>query len=461
MKKNFLIFISILILDYTVSFAENKEELPALPSSFGVQEDEGIKNSEDKSIWQKIKSYIGFGADEKPSSQKQLEQHDSAIIPPIEKTKEAEQRPESKGIDGEKAIDKITSDNIAGNTDEGLAAINLPRNSGNEVDSPDQLKLPEGFDEDPANKEGGLSKLAQGVNNLDNTPLREALEDKAKEASNLQSMPETPKKAIEELSTPQLPEMIEDKAKASNIQSLPETPKKAIEELSTPQLPEALEDKAKEASNLQSLPETPKKEIEELSTPQLLEMIEDKAKEASNIQSLPETPKKEIEELSPPQLPEMIEDKAKAEESSVSETATPTAVVEDTKSTIPQYADTLNTTPKKEIGILKYKREFEVKNNSKLAEVPKISESELSRKDKSNAGIEEDDPKQLTFVSNEAQVLILPNDDIVLGVLTEEAELDQTDFRSYITKFWDNYNRLKREPKHLEIERFIDNYQEQ
>ena len=61
---------------------------------------------------------------------------------------------------------------------------------------------------------------------------------------------------------------------------------------------------------------------------------------------------------------------------------------------------------------------------------------------------------------NEAQVLILPNDDIVLGVLVDEAKLEQMDFRSYIDKFWENYNKLKREPRRLEIERFVENYDE-
>ena len=54
--------------------------------------------------------------------------------------------------------------------------------------------------------------------------------------------------------------------------------------------------------------------------------------------------------------------------------------------------------------------------------------------------------EQLQFVNNEAQVLILPNDDVVLGELTESARINDMDLYLYIKKFWENYNRIKREP---------------
>jgi len=133
--------------------------------------------------------------------------------------------------------------------------------------------------------------------------------------------------------------------------------------------------------------------------------------------------------------------------------------------TVPEYANAANQPNEDEAAISKYKKEFEAKT-SKPAVVPKISESELSLENKSKqvdlkaSDLEEFDAKQLKFVNNEAQVLILPNDDIVLGILVDEAKLEQMDFRSYIDKFWENYNKLKREPRRLEIERFIENYDE-
>ena len=133
--------------------------------------------------------------------------------------------------------------------------------------------------------------------------------------------------------------------------------------------------------------------------------------------------------------------------------------------TVPEYANAANQPNEDEAAISKYKKEFEAKT-SKPAVVPKISESELSLENKSKqvdlkaSDLEEFDAKQLKFVNNEAQVLILPNDDIVLGILVDEAKLEQMDFRSYIDKFWENYNKLKREPRRLEIERFVENYDE-
>ena len=70
------------------------------------------------------------------------------------------------------------------------------------------------------------------------------------------------------------------------------------------------------------------------------------------------------------------------------------------------------------------------------------------------------DSKQLQFVNNEAQVLILPNDDVVLGEVTKQARINNMDLHAYIKKFWKNYGVLKREPKRQELEQFIENYDE-
>ena len=70
------------------------------------------------------------------------------------------------------------------------------------------------------------------------------------------------------------------------------------------------------------------------------------------------------------------------------------------------------------------------------------------------------DSTQLQFVNNEAQVLILPNDDVVLGELTESARINDMDLYLYIKTFWENYNRIKREPQREVIESFIEEYDE-
>ena len=196
-----------------------------------------------------------------------------------------------------------------------------------------------------------------------------------------------------------------------------------------------------------------------MSVPQLPEAYEDKAKEAVKEDDVKE-----------PSEPKTEEELVVKNDESIVKLVLPTdkpagASANSPNITVPEYANAANQPNEDEAAISKYKKEFEAKT-SKPAVVPKISESELSLENKSKqvdlkaSDLEEFDAKQLKFVNNEAQVLILPNDDIVLGVLVDEAKLEQMDFRSYIDKFWENYNKLKREPRRLEIERFVENYDE-
>ena len=134
---------------------------------------------------------------------------------------------------------------------------------------------------------------------------------------------------------------------------------------------------------------------------------------------------------------------------------------------IPDYANLpalpANPAPTASIDsdISKYKNEFEANKDNLV--VPKISEQELSA-DNSNSdnlsAVEFDklQKDKLEFISNEMQVLELPDDDIVLGVLSREAQLEQMDFKSYVESFWLFYAALKAEPKSLEIDEYINNY---
>ncbi|CAN0599863.1 unnamed protein product, partial [Ectocarpus sp. 12 AP-2014] len=99
---------------------------------------------------------------------------------------------------------------------------------------------------------------------------------------------------------------------------------------------------------------------------------------------------------------------------------------------------------------------------SEQIELPKITEKDYETNEKGEIKKEsvEIDSTQLQFVNNETQVLILPNDDVVLGELTEHAKIDEMDLYSYIKLFWENYDRLKREPQREVIERFIEEYDE-
>lgn len=67
---------------------------------------------------------------------------------------------------------------------------------------------------------------------------------------------------------------------------------------------------------------------------------------------------------------------------------------------------------------------------------------------------------QAKFISDEAKVLLLPNDDIVLGELTTQAKIELMDMSAYSKLFWDNYNQTKRAPARERVEKFIENYHE-
>ncbi len=497
MEKNLLIFVSILLLNSAPSYADNESGLPALPTASEIQVEEAGSDSS-KSLWQKFKEYFGFGEEKKIVEK----QPDAPAA--VEKTEDTGQTAQSKSInDRQTVIDNKVNDNSSdippGSTDEGPMNVKLPEPES-EVDVPDQLKLPVGFGDDVI-KDSNANEPIQDVTNLDEITRKNNAADNATAASKILDQAEEKTKDVkepaepqtEEMSIPQLPEAYEDKTKEAVKQDgVKEPAEPQTEEVSVPQLPEAYEDKAKETVKEGGVKELAEPKTEEVSVPQLPEAYEDKAKEAVKQGGVKELAEPKTEEVSVPQLPEAYEDKAKEalKEDDIKEPAEPKTeeelVVKNDESTVklvlptdktagasanspnitvPEYANAANQPNEDEAAISKYKKEFEAKT-SKPAVVPKISESELSLENKSKqvdlkaSDLEEFDTKQLKFVNNEAQVLILPNDDIVLGVLVDEAKLEQMDFRSYIDKFWENYNKLKREPRRLEIERFVENYDE-
>lgn len=95
----------------------------------------------------------------------------------------------------------------------------------------------------------------------------------------------------------------------------------------------------------------------------------------------------------------------------------------------------------------------------KLPQIPEKQLAKVATDDSSNLS-QELDNRQLRFVNNEAQVLVLPNDDIVLGKLTEEAKIADMDFRSYVALFWENYERVKDADTRASLDRFISKYDE-
>jgi hypothetical protein len=115
----------------------------------------------------------------------------------------------------------------------------------------------------------------------------------------------------------------------------------------------------------------------------------------------------------------------------------------------------------KSFAVSKFKEEIERRNAKRSEGLPIIPEKDLSNSsDQSLNNVLATDAKQLKFITDEAKVLIIPNDDVVLGELTENATLELMDFSSYVQMFWQDYNREKKADDRQVISDFIDNYDE-
>ena len=105
------------------------------------------------------------------------------------------------------------------------------------------------------------------------------------------------------------------------------------------------------------------------------------------------------------------------------------------------------------LNVKTYRQHLQDRLN-KTQKLPEISKEDLNPVPTT----EEANPDQTKFVNDEAQVLILPNDEVVLGEVTRESQLDLMDLNSYLKIFWSNYNSIKNEPARQAINNFIENY---
>ena len=105
------------------------------------------------------------------------------------------------------------------------------------------------------------------------------------------------------------------------------------------------------------------------------------------------------------------------------------------------------------LNVKTYRQHLQDRLN-KTQKLPEISKEDINPV----PATEEANPDQTKFVNDEAQVLILPNDEVVLGEVTRESQLDLMDLNSYLKIFWSNYNSIKNEPARQAINNFIENY---
>ena len=234
----------------------------------------------------------------------------------------------------------------------------------------------------------------------------------------------------------------------SKIDSVPEvaefavpTPDDGEDKLELPSFGAESEDKTDETKDV-----VEKKSDSDQSVPAALETLPE-------ISSVGDSDKVENQDAVKVELP-----------SAVNDMTTGTMTTESGGLPVPTYVDEAGESKAPETNISKYQKELQFRQDAPKA-VQTIAPEELVANANSiekftavtAAGL---DNTQLQFVNNEAQVLILPNDEVVLGEVTQEAELDFMDFRLYVKIFWQQYDKIKREPKRMEIEQFIDNYDE-
>ncbi|WP_425363259.1 hypothetical protein [Candidatus Tisiphia endosymbiont of Hybos culiciformis] len=131
--------------------------------------------------------------------------------------------------------------------------------------------------------------------------------------------------------------------------------------------------------------------------------------------------------------------------SATSQTQTPVPVfVKDDK----QPEQSSKVVEEKDNNVVKEERKVNEKQSNK---VTPITQSAVST-------IKEISPEITLFIEDEKQMLFLPDDDIVLGKITEEARLDQMAMYEFIQMSKRIYDSGYRENQRKIIDRFIDNY---
>jgi hypothetical protein len=77
---------------------------------------------------------------------------------------------------------------------------------------------------------------------------------------------------------------------------------------------------------------------------------------------------------------------------------------------------------------------------------------------KENEEVEESSNDQQDFIDKETRMLLLPDDDVVLGELTYDAMIEHMDSKLFIKEFLANHDYWSRENARQETDNFIKNY---
>lgn len=415
MRQKLLFFISILMLSSSsILFAEEERQgEPPLPAfSFGAEaveeQADSVETGEQKSFFDKVKDFFGFSNDEDSvNSEAELVEDDEAPSMQAEKDVDVSGQGQAEMV-ASKELESDFPPELSGATDNRpVANHSIFSSSRAKPEDTSDLALPEGFEEF-------------------------AEEKKAIEESNIPKA-----QSGEELSL----SASEGKILGENATEVSDKPEDA--EIA-PAVEASNQGEKSEPEVDVIITQNPEKEL-------LLPVQnndESADKKLSN-KADADTQKQPEEKLAEsPALPEKkIEPVVSSEKSDEIKLATPNYVAEEGNKSI----------------IDKYKTQLDIRKSTPQ-QIEQIADGELvidnsqieKFTDETAADVDSD---TLQFVNNEAQVLLLPDDDVVEGQLTEEAKLNMMDLRSYVQLFWSKYDKAKRAYVSYKLDKFIDEYE--
>lgn len=394
------------------SFADEKINFPELPSI----EVENTLSHQEVSFWQKIKNFFGFGDVESKELNK------IEIISPITDS-------------GMVELDKNTLP----------SEVNLEKDA---LTTQEFTQIPLNDEKNMANKQN-----TQPDNNII-SPLQDDVSSENKIA-NTTTTQDDKKNVIEDL---KLPEGFDDDFDVKkNVQELGNS-----KDLNTGNVNNKEENNITKTEEITQLhiPNLDSVENKEIQTPEIIS-------NSTFIDSKTVSDQNNPQNSAVPNTTTTIDSKtslASPDKTAILVPSTSTAVTNQninskpekiknsTESLIPTYASETESKTD-DSKILQYKTEFK-SNKDKLKNITQISGKELMKNKKSL----ENNPEHIEFIKNEAQVLTLPDDEIVLGGITKDAEYELMDIRRYIDIFWNEYYKLAREPKTQELKQYIKNY---
>ena len=418
MKKKILTLVYILALQ-SPSYAVSEPQLPPLPTS----EAEVIASEDKRSFWTKTLNFLGLKDEVK-------NKNDISPPPPEEKTKKTTNNQEKKTDNiqtinpdltqnesihiaketSNSSIKPVSNDTEMTNNKKNEVVTNLPPNR----QVPDiDLKLPDDIkpDEELPNKKSSDATATDKIAVNNQEPVKQDVTKETPTESADLKLPDDIKSDEELPNKKSSDTTATDKIAVSNQEPVKQDVKNQSESLET-----KLDIKKPGQDITLTLPNPDNKSLNDSSAkssePNLAKNIEIK-EEKSQLPSknLLETPKSKQE---------------------------------------PTHQEGANNID--DINVKSYREHLKERLN-KPKELPKILVKDLTQNSAQDL-----DQAQIKFANDESQVLLLPNDEVVLGEVTTESQLSLIDLSSYVQIFWDNYNNIKDEPARQLINNFVNNY---